>query len=241
MHFDTATRQRWMSVLAHSEPQDLLARMQSLQLAPEYELIRTPETGLVQLQARMGGICGGTAVFEGNTNYGKVEARGGGKGASEFSIGGISGMIAHDATGCRNFGDVLNNTGRENLLAHTGGLFGWATLAFTITDCALDADVVSTTLYNYDGDKGTTADPAHENSSCAGILVGRIKSKIEVMVESVKIYGKLTRTINAEGQTRTIDFTTTVPADNYLYGALQDAASKLVVGQGAITCVSTAK
>ncbi|MBQ4755841.1 phosphonate C-P lyase system protein PhnG, partial [Escherichia coli] len=24
MHFDTATRQRWMSVLAHSEPQDLL-------------------------------------------------------------------------------------------------------------------------------------------------------------------------------------------------------------------------
>ena len=52
MHFDTATRQRWMSVLAHSEPQDLLARMQSLQLAPEYELIRTPETGLVQLQAR---------------------------------------------------------------------------------------------------------------------------------------------------------------------------------------------
>ncbi|MGP0745042.1 phosphonate C-P lyase system protein PhnG, partial [Escherichia coli] len=22
MHFDTATRQRWMSVLAHSEPQD---------------------------------------------------------------------------------------------------------------------------------------------------------------------------------------------------------------------------
>ncbi len=192
-------------------------------------------------QARMGGICGGTAVFEGNTNYGKVEARGGGKGASEFSIGGISGMIAHDATGCRNFGDVLNNTGRENLLAHTGGLFGWATLAFTITDCALDADVVSTTLYNYDGDKGTTADPAHENSSCAGILVGRIKSKIEVTVESVKIYGKLTRTINAEGQTRTIDFTTTVPADNYLYGALQDAASKLIVGQGAITCVSTAK
>lgn len=50
MHFDTATRQRWMSVLAHSEPQDLLARMQSLQLAPEYELIRTPETGLVQLR-----------------------------------------------------------------------------------------------------------------------------------------------------------------------------------------------
>ena len=64
MHFDTATRQRWMSVLAHSEPQDLLARMQSLQLAPAYELIRTPETGLVQLQARMGGI--GDRFFAGD-------------------------------------------------------------------------------------------------------------------------------------------------------------------------------
>ena len=55
MHFDTATRQRWMSVLAHSDPEELLARMQTLQLAPDYELIRAPETGLVQLQARMGG------------------------------------------------------------------------------------------------------------------------------------------------------------------------------------------
>lgn len=45
MHFDTATRQRWMSVLAHSDPQDLLARMQSLRLAPEYELIRPRKPG----------------------------------------------------------------------------------------------------------------------------------------------------------------------------------------------------
>ena len=64
MHFDTATRQRWMSVLAHSEPQDLLARMHALQLAPEYELIRSPETGLVQLQARMGGT--GQRFFAGD-------------------------------------------------------------------------------------------------------------------------------------------------------------------------------
>lgn len=192
-------------------------------------------------QARMGGICGGTSVFESNTNYGTVEARGGGKGASEFAIGGISGMIAHDATDCHNFGDVLNNTGKENLLAHTGGLFAWATLDFTITDCSLDADVVSTTLYNYDGDKGTASDPTHENSSCAGILVGRIKSKIGVTVKSAKIYGKLTRTINAEGQTKVIDYTTAVPPDNYLYGALQDAASKLIYESGAITCASTAK
>ena len=64
MHFDTAIRQRWMSVLAHSEPQELAARMQTLQLAPQYELIRAPETGLVQLQARMGGI--GDRFFAGD-------------------------------------------------------------------------------------------------------------------------------------------------------------------------------
>ncbi len=191
-------------------------------------------------KARMGGICGGSAIFTSNVNYGTVEARGG-KGASEFAIGGISGMIAHDATDCRNLGNVLNNTGKENLLAHTGGLFGWATLDFTIESCALDADVVSTTLYNYDADKGTAADPTHENSSCAGILVGRIKSKIEVTVKSAQIYGRMTRTINADGQTKIIDFTTEVPAENYLYGALQDAASKLVFESGAITCASTKK
>ena len=73
MHFDTATRQRWMSVLAHSEPQDLLARMQSLQLAPEYELIRTPETGLVQLQARMGGI--GDRFFAGDATLTRAAVR----------------------------------------------------------------------------------------------------------------------------------------------------------------------
>ena len=73
MHFDTATRQRWMSVLAHSEPQDLLARMHSLQLAPEYELIRTPETGLVQLQARMGGI--GDRFFAGDATLTRAAVR----------------------------------------------------------------------------------------------------------------------------------------------------------------------
>lgn len=192
-------------------------------------------------RARMGGICGGTAIFESNYNYGTVEARGGGKGATEFAIGGISGMIAHTATDCHNFGDVLNNTGKENILAHTGGLFAWATLDFTIDNCSLDADVVSTTLYDYDGDAGLTGDSSHENSSGAGILVGRIKSGVEVTVKSAQIYGKLTRTINAEGQTKEIDYTTSVPADNYLYGSLQNAEAKLIYESGAITCASTNK
>jgi alpha-D-ribose 1-methylphosphonate 5-triphosphate synthase subunit PhnG len=73
MHFDTATRQRWMSVLAHSEPQELLARMQTLQLAPDYELIRAPETGLVQLQARMGGI--GDRFFAGDATLTRAAIR----------------------------------------------------------------------------------------------------------------------------------------------------------------------
>jgi alpha-D-ribose 1-methylphosphonate 5-triphosphate synthase subunit PhnG len=73
MHFDTATRQRWMSVLAHSEPEELLARMQTLQLAPDYELIRAPETGLVQLQARMGGI--GDRFFAGDATLTRAAIR----------------------------------------------------------------------------------------------------------------------------------------------------------------------
>ena len=73
MHFDTATRQRWMSVLAHSEPQDLLARMQSLRLAPEYELIRAPKSGLVQLQARRGGI--GDRFFAGDATLTRAAVR----------------------------------------------------------------------------------------------------------------------------------------------------------------------
>lgn len=40
MHFDTATRQRWMRALAYSKADALNARLQALTLAPEYELIR---------------------------------------------------------------------------------------------------------------------------------------------------------------------------------------------------------
>lgn len=49
------TRQRWMSVLAHSRPDELLAHWQTLNLSPQFERIRAAETGLTQLQGRMGG------------------------------------------------------------------------------------------------------------------------------------------------------------------------------------------
>ena len=60
------TRQHWLSVLAHSTPQQLLAHWPA-QLKPEYQLLRAPETGLTRLQARMGGtgnrfILGDTTV-----------------------------------------------------------------------------------------------------------------------------------------------------------------------------------
>lgn len=55
MHADTATRQHWMSVLAHSQPAELAARLNALNINADYEVIRAAETGLVQIQARMGG------------------------------------------------------------------------------------------------------------------------------------------------------------------------------------------
>ncbi|ODQ12364.1 hypothetical protein BGK51_20825 [Shigella sp. FC569] len=58
MHADTATRQHWMSVLAHSQPAELAARLNALNINADYEVIRAAETGLVQIQARMGGTGG---------------------------------------------------------------------------------------------------------------------------------------------------------------------------------------
>ncbi len=52
MHADTATRQHWMSVLAHSQPAELAARLNALNITADYEVIRTAETGLVQIQRR---------------------------------------------------------------------------------------------------------------------------------------------------------------------------------------------
>lgn len=49
------TRQRWMSVLAHSQPSELLQQWQPLNLTPVFERLRPAETGLTQLQGRMGG------------------------------------------------------------------------------------------------------------------------------------------------------------------------------------------
>ena len=73
MHFDTSTRQRWMRVLAHSQPAALSARMSALSLAPDYDTLRAPEIGLVQIQARMGGT--GERFFAGDTTLTRAAIR----------------------------------------------------------------------------------------------------------------------------------------------------------------------
>ena len=73
MHFDTATRQRWMRVLAHSQPAALSARMNALSLAPGYDILRAPEIGLVQIQARMGGT--GERFFAGDATLTRAAIR----------------------------------------------------------------------------------------------------------------------------------------------------------------------
>jgi len=73
MHFDISTRQRWMRVLAHSQPAALSARMSALSLAPDYDTLRAPEIGLVQIQARMGGT--GERFFAGDATLTRAAIR----------------------------------------------------------------------------------------------------------------------------------------------------------------------
>ncbi|MFC0224954.1 phosphonate C-P lyase system protein PhnG [Serratia aquatilis] len=47
-------RQRWMSILAHSQPDQLRSHWQALNLSPHYHSLRAPEIGLAQLLGRMG-------------------------------------------------------------------------------------------------------------------------------------------------------------------------------------------
>ena len=81
MHADTATRQHWMSVLAHSQPAELAARLNALNITADYEVIRAAETGLVQIQARMGGAGDATLtraavrLTDGTLGYSWVQGR----------------------------------------------------------------------------------------------------------------------------------------------------------------------
>ncbi|HDG1678940.1 TPA: phosphonate C-P lyase system protein PhnG [Kluyvera ascorbata] len=73
MHLDTAPRQHWMSVLSHSDPANLAEKMVALNITADYETIRAPETGLVQLQGRMGGT--GERFFAGDATLTRAAVR----------------------------------------------------------------------------------------------------------------------------------------------------------------------
>lgn len=49
------SRQRWLSLLAHSEESRLEEHWQSLRERPRYEYLRGPEVGMVMLQGRISG------------------------------------------------------------------------------------------------------------------------------------------------------------------------------------------
>jgi alpha-D-ribose 1-methylphosphonate 5-triphosphate synthase subunit PhnG len=50
-----ASRKAWMGVLARAEPDALEAAYETLSPAPRHAMLRTPETGLVMVQARANG------------------------------------------------------------------------------------------------------------------------------------------------------------------------------------------
>lgn len=186
----------------------------------------SPATAAEKCRTRIGGLIGGYGDLESCTNEGLVKVNQGPGKATEYPIGGFCGI---GGTGtwknCKQLGDVVNNLGMANLLAHTGGMAGWVLGNLVIEDCAIDAHISSNILYNYDQDKGTSGDLTHKNSSCVGMICGRINNTFSVTVKNTKVHGKLTRTINKNGETETTEISTAVPADNYLYGALQSATA----------------
>ena len=52
---EVRARRHWMGVLAKSAGTTLQQRWQLLSLAPDYQFIRKPETGLIMLRGRIGG------------------------------------------------------------------------------------------------------------------------------------------------------------------------------------------
>lgn len=72
-HYTLAQRQRWMAVLAHSLPDELECYTEKLNLQPDYQTLRPAETGLVQIQGRMGGT--GSRFFTGDATLTRAAIR----------------------------------------------------------------------------------------------------------------------------------------------------------------------
>lgn len=72
-HYTLAQRQRWMAVLAHSLPEELARYVDTLRIAPQYQTLRPAETGLVQIQGRMGGT--GSRFYTGDATLTRAVIR----------------------------------------------------------------------------------------------------------------------------------------------------------------------
>lgn len=177
-------------------------------------------------KVRMGGLCGSHVDLDSCTNEGLVKINQGATGRTEYAIGGFCGIVSTGSwKNCKQLGDVVNNLGKANVLAHTGGFAGWVLGNIVIEDCGFDGNLTSTILYNYDQDKDKGDDLTHKNSGSAGIICGRISSDNSVKASNTKVYGTITRTINLNEEIETTDFTKSVPADSYLCAALQSSTS----------------
>lgn len=63
-HKDEEIRRRWMTVLAEADTEDLQTFWDRYDNKPEYTLVQGPETGLILVQARVGGSGGRFYVGE---------------------------------------------------------------------------------------------------------------------------------------------------------------------------------
>ena len=80
----TATRQRWMGLLARANPSDLETAWNAMQSRPDYVFLRRPETGLVMVRGRTGGTGDAFNLGEMTVTRCAVRLTGGGS-ASGFS------------------------------------------------------------------------------------------------------------------------------------------------------------
>jgi alpha-D-ribose 1-methylphosphonate 5-triphosphate synthase subunit PhnG len=54
--FTQRMRQRWMKVLAKAAPEDLEEALQEIAIRPDYHCLRNPETGMIMVRAKTGGV-----------------------------------------------------------------------------------------------------------------------------------------------------------------------------------------
>ena len=114
MHLDTATRQHWMSVLSHSDPASLAEKMVALNITAEYDVIRAPETGLAQLQGRMGGI--GDRFFAGDATLTRAAVR---LANGTLGYSWVLGRDKHHAERCALIDALLQQTAHFQTLTET--------------------------------------------------------------------------------------------------------------------------